>query len=63
MYRTAGPLAMDSAEYAAEYEEVKSLGSKDPATRTDEQNAIATFWTSAVGQFQAASALSPWSMA
>jgi len=54
MYRTAGPLAMDSAEYATEYEEVKSLGSKDPATRTDEQNAIAAFWTSAVGQFQGA---------
>jgi hypothetical protein len=51
-YRTAGPLDMSSAEYAAEFEEVKSLGSADPATRTDEQNAIATFWMGALPQWQ-----------
>jgi hypothetical protein len=54
VYRTAGPKALDSAEYAAEYEEVKSLGGADPATRTDEQNAVAAFWQGAVPQWQGA---------
>jgi hypothetical protein len=52
--RTAGPNALDSAEYAAEFNEVKDLGSADPASRTDRQNAIASFWLGALPQWQGA---------
>ena len=54
VYRTEGPRALDSAEYATEFNETKSLGSADPASRTDEQNAVAAFWQGAVPQWQGA---------
>lgn len=45
-FRTRGPLAMTSAKYAAEYNEVKSLGSNSPTTaRTAAQTELARFVT------------------
>lgn len=43
-FRPDGPPALDSAEWAAEFNEVKSLGAIDSATRTDEQTEIAFYW-------------------
>ena len=43
--RTEGPLALSSPEYAAEYDEVKSLGALNNSTRTDAQTALARFVT------------------
>ncbi len=48
-FRTDGPNALTSTAYAADFNEVKSLGSKNSATRTPEQTYIATFWQSAGG--------------
>ncbi len=39
------PPAMDSADYAAAYNEVKALGSKTSTVRTAEQSQIAVFWS------------------
>jgi membrane-associated phospholipid phosphatase len=39
------PPALDSAEYAAAYEEVKALGAKASLLRTAEQSEIALFWS------------------
>lgn len=47
-FRSAGPLALDSAEYAQEYNEVKTLGGNGTTTatvRTPEQTDLATFYT------------------
>ena len=38
------PPALDSAEYAAEYNEVKTMGSLNSATRTPEQATYGKFW-------------------
>jgi hypothetical protein len=48
-FRTAGPLALSSAAYAAEFNEVKALGAVNSAARTPEQTHIALFWQSAGG--------------
>jgi PAP2 superfamily len=48
-FRTAGPNALTSAAYAAEFNEVKALGSVNSAVRTPEQTHIALFWQSAGG--------------
>jgi len=45
-FRTAGPLALDSAAYAAEFNEVKALGSINSAVRTTTQTYIARWWQS-----------------
>jgi len=47
-FRTDGPYALSSAEYAADFNEVKDLGSADPftTTRTPTQTHIALFWQS-----------------
>jgi hypothetical protein len=45
-FRTAGPLALDSAAYAAEFNEVKALGAVNSTTRTMEQTHIALWWQS-----------------
>ncbi len=50
-YRTEGPYALDSAEYAADFNEVKAVGAAEGSTRTDEQNALVAFWASPVGQW------------
>lgn len=41
-----GPPALTSAKYAADFNEVKSVGSLNSATRTAEQTLIARFWAS-----------------
>jgi membrane-associated phospholipid phosphatase len=48
-FRPAAPPALDSAEYAAAFNEVKSLGSADSTTRTEEQTQIARFWNDGLG--------------
>jgi len=45
-FRTAGPLALTSTAYAAEFNEVKALGAVNSATRTAEQTYIARWWQS-----------------
>jgi len=48
-FRTAGPLALGSPAYAADVNEVKTLGSVNSTVRTPEQTHIAIFWQSAGG--------------
>jgi hypothetical protein len=48
-FRSAPPPALDSAEWAAQFNEVKSLGRFDSATRTAQQTFIARWWQSAPG--------------
>jgi hypothetical protein len=50
-FRTAGPLALDSPEYAVEFNEVKELGAGEGSGRTEEQQAIADFWQAAIPQW------------
>lgn len=45
-FRTAGPNALTSAAYAADFNEVKRLGSISSTVRTVEQTHIAIFWQS-----------------
>jgi hypothetical protein len=45
-FRTAGPNALTSAAYTADFNEVKALGDVDSETRTPEQTHIAIFWQS-----------------
>jgi hypothetical protein len=45
-FRTAGPYALDSDAYTADFNEVKALGSLNSAIRTPEQSHIAVFWQS-----------------
>jgi hypothetical protein len=47
--RTDGPLALDSAAWAADFNEVKALGSEDSSERTPEQTHIALWWQSTGG--------------
>src|SRR5262249_43887739 len=48
-FRPAPPPALDSAAYAAAFNEVKDLGRVDSTTRTDEQTQIARFWNDGLG--------------
>jgi hypothetical protein len=53
-FRTAGPYALTSAAYAADYNEVKALGGDGVLTstaRTPDQTRTALFWTGAGGPF------------
>src|SRR5215216_4391708 len=52
-FRTDGPNALASAEYAQDFNEVKALGSVNSQTRTPEQTHIALFWQSAGGPVRA----------
>ena len=45
-FRTDGPYPLTSAAYAADFNEVKELGSLNSTTRTLEQSHIAVFWQS-----------------
>jgi hypothetical protein len=45
-FRTAGPAALDSAQWAADFNEVKALGSVNSTARTPEQTYIARWWQS-----------------
>jgi PAP2 superfamily len=46
-FRPAPPPALTSAKYAADFNEVKSLGELDSTTRTDDETAIGKFWGAA----------------
>src|SRR5204862_7932311 len=48
-FRPPPPPALDSAEYAAAFNEVKGLGRVDSTTRTAEQTQIARFWNDGLG--------------
>jgi membrane-associated phospholipid phosphatase len=48
-FRPNGPAALDSAEWAAEYNETKSLGGLGSITRTVDQTEIALFWADGSG--------------
>ena len=50
-YRTDGPYALDSKEYATDFNEVKALGALEGSTRTAEQDALVAFWATPVGQW------------
>jgi hypothetical protein len=43
-FATNGPKSLGSPAYAAEFNQVKSLGRKTGSTRTDDQTAAALFW-------------------
>jgi hypothetical protein len=44
MFATDGPLPLTSDAYAAEFDQVKSLGRATSSTRTPDQTAMARFW-------------------
>ena len=48
-FRPGPPPALDSPEYAAAYNEVKSVGGTDSTTRTPDQTAFARFWSDLPG--------------
>ena len=48
-FRPPGPPALDSQQYAADYEEVKHLGAAVGSTRTEDQTEIALFWADGSG--------------
>src|SRR5207244_8387432 len=48
-FRPPGPPSLDSERYAADYDEVKSLGAAVGSTRTQEQTEIALFWADGAG--------------
>lgn len=48
-FRPPGPPALDSAKYAEDYNEVKSLGRSVGSSRTPEQSQIAVFWADGAG--------------
>ena len=50
-FRPAAPPALDSAEYAANVDEVMRLGGLNSTTRTADQTAIALFWADGGGTF------------
>lgn len=53
-FRPDGPPAMTSAEYTAEFNEVKSLGALNSTTRTAEQTEIAFYWRDLAGTYSPA---------
>jgi hypothetical protein len=53
-FRPDGPPAMTSAEYTAEFEEVRLLGAIDSTTRTAEQTEIAFYWRDLAGTYSPA---------
>jgi len=48
-FRPPPPPALDSAEYAEQYNQVKEIGSSTSATRTADQTQIAFFWADGAG--------------
>jgi hypothetical protein len=48
-FRPGPPPALDSAEYTAAYNEVKSVGGTDSTTRTSDETAFARFWSDLPG--------------
>jgi hypothetical protein len=50
-FRGDGPPALSSTDYAAEFYQVKELGSKTSLSRTAEQTEIAKFWADGAGTY------------
>lgn len=48
-FRSSGPPALDSLEYALDFTEVKNLGAAQSTARTAEQTHIALFWADGAG--------------
>src|SRR5438093_5771132 len=48
-FRPPGPPALNSAKWAADYNEVKALGAAVGSTRTADQTEIALFWADGAG--------------
>jgi len=48
-FRPPGPPALESAQWAADYNEVKAMGSLVGSTRTPDQSQIAVFWADGAG--------------
>ena len=48
-FRPPGPPALDSQQYAADFDEVKELGEDVSSTRTEDQTEIALFWADGAG--------------
>jgi membrane-associated phospholipid phosphatase len=48
-FRPNGPPALDSAKYAADYNEVKAIGEVKSTSRTAQQTEIALFWADGAG--------------
>ncbi len=48
-FRPPGPPALDSARWAADYNEIKALGAATNSTRTPDQSEIALFWADGSG--------------
>jgi hypothetical protein len=48
-YTTKGPPSLDSAEFKADFEEVKLLGARYSSARSADQTAAAVFWTVQTG--------------
>lgn len=44
-YDIGGPPKLDSEQFAKDYDEVKTLGARNSATRTSEQTVTAIYWT------------------
>ncbi|MGN7160512.1 Ig-like domain-containing protein [Sphingomonas sp. SAFR-052] len=50
-FRAGPPPALNSAQYAADYNEVKSLGAVNSTTRTADQTQVARFWADGLGSY------------
>ena len=50
-FRPAGPPALTSARYAADFNETKTMGSQTSATRTADQTVYAWFWASSTASY------------
>lgn len=50
-FRPDGPPALDSADYAVDFNQVKELGRGDSTTRTADQTQIAQFWADGAGTY------------
>ena len=50
-FRPPAPPALAGAQYAAEFNEVKAIGSATSPTRTPDETAIALFWADGAGTF------------
>jgi membrane-associated phospholipid phosphatase len=48
-FRPPGPPSLDSERYAADYDEIRSLGAAVDSTRTEEQTQVALFWADGAG--------------
>jgi membrane-associated phospholipid phosphatase len=49
VFRSAGPPALESGQWAADYNEVKALGRATGSSRTADQTEIALFWADGAG--------------